>query len=65
MNALNSIDTSKNRKLRYLSCYGNNLTSLNLTNNNKLVELDIKNNKISDIDVSGCKKFDAIGYNSK
>ncbi len=49
---LTEIDVSNNKKLYELDCKRNEITSLNLKNNNNLVYLDASDNKIEKIDLS-------------
>lgn len=52
-NGLILLSASKNSQLSYLSCAGNYLDEINLTDCSSLSLLDISNNEFSSIDVSG------------
>ena len=46
--------------LQYLSCDGNQLTSLDVSECKTLIELDCSNNQLTSLDVSGCSALTSI-----
>ncbi|GAA3728264.1 hypothetical protein GCM10022422_07740 [Flavobacterium ginsengisoli] len=54
-NKISSLNITKNTKLKYLSCYYNNLTNLDVSKNINLTELHIVGNKLNSINVSNNK----------
>ena len=70
-NQLNYLDVSHNIYLQRLICYGNNISSLNLSNNTELEYLEIGNyvvlsygNNITSIDLSNNVKLEDIHLNN-
>jgi len=54
---------SENTALVYLYCYGNNLTSLDVSGCAALVYLSCFNNNLTSLDVSGCAELETLGCN--
>ena len=65
-NNLTSIDVSTNVNLKYLYLNKNDLETLNLYNNKKLVDLKVSNNKLTELDVSKNTELKTIyAYSNK
>ena len=54
---LKKLDLSKNTKLKYLNCTGNELTELDLKENKELVQLECAGNYIKDLDLTANTKL--------
>ncbi len=59
-NDISKVDLSHNLNLTELSCRENNLDSLNVSNNSKLISLDCNGNQISSIDLSSCLELQLL-----
>lgn len=57
LTALDSLDVSKNQKLKVLNCDDNQLASLNVSKNQKLDGLYCCGNRLASLDVSGNQKL--------
>ena len=57
---ITSLDASECTTLTGLYCYGANLTSLNVSKNTALTDLDCSYNQLATLDVSGCTALDVL-----
>ena len=55
--AFKTLDISSNPNLKYIYCYGNGLTSLNVRNCPELTTIDCNGNKLNSLDVSSLNKL--------
>ncbi|HBG0656120.1 TPA: cell wall-binding repeat-containing protein, partial [Clostridioides difficile] len=63
-NNLESVDLSKNIKLKYLDISGNKILNINLKNNNLINELHCDANKLSSLDLKNNKNLVSLFFTS-
>ncbi|MCL1817164.1 MAG: S8 family serine peptidase, partial [Clostridiales bacterium] len=56
-NFLNELDVSMLTALKYLSCFNNSLTKLNIANNNTLESVICYGNRLSELNTTNCRRL--------
>lgn len=58
---LTSIDVSRNKALKYLNCYNNNIKVLDVSRHSALMILSCEHNQLTSLDVRGNKSLQQLG----